>query len=249
MMARGPIQVRLLSRRGQEAHDPRTLSRAGCHPGRCGARRSLSVQQLNRGHAAGGGQRLGRHGVPDADHRVLVPCCRLVCTTSKRSQRGVRASVFTHLSPAMRSKRPGTDEGVNETFSGQGWSGCSAQHGRSTCRNCVCRSGIAAGWPIGDVAALALATLSYRLAPSHYGAIVYTHTAVFPYMLEGLIGRERLRQRSPALRRALALCHPGRRLCLVDQRGRGRIWGWYFSQARHGPRRRLRGERSQERAL
>lgn len=230
----GPIQVRLLSRRGQEAHDPRTLSgvRAAI---REGAERAGAYPYSNltvvvppvAGNGSGG-----------MEYPTLITVFSFPLPAGLHDVEEVAAhefghQYFYHLFASDEVEEAWLDEGVNETFSGwvmeRMFGRCGAVDLPYLCLSVWDRSWLAYRETLQHAA---LATPSYRLAPSHYGAIVYTHTAVFLHMLEGLIGRERLRQGLLRYGERSRFRHPGRRdfVSAISEGAREDL-GWYFSQA------------------
>lgn len=230
----GPIAIRLLTRAGQEGHTARTLAgvraaiweateRLGAYPY---SNLTVVVPPLP-GNGAGG-----------MEYPTLITVFSLPLPAGLHDIEETAAHEYGHqyfyqLFASDEVEEAWLDEGLNETFSGwvmqRMFGRCSAVNLPYLCLSAWDRSWLAYRESLRHAA---LATPSYRLPPSHYGSIVYTHTAVLLHMLEGLLGPDALREGLRRYGERSRFRHPGRRdFVAALSEGARQDLSWYFSQA------------------
>lgn len=230
----GEIEVRLLTRRGQEANNPRTLAGVRAAIGEATDRvgpypysNLTVVVPPFAGNGSGG-----------MEYPTLITVFSLPLPAGLHDIEEVAAheyghQYFYHLFASDEVEEAWLDEGVNETFSGWAmermFGRCSAVRLPYLCLSAWDRSWLAYRETLRHAA---IATPSYHLPLSHYGSIVYAHTAVMLHMLEQQIGGDRLREGFRRYAERARFRHPSRRdfvTALSD--GARQDLGWYFSQA------------------
>lgn len=230
----GPIQVRLLTRPGQEGHTARTLAgvraaiweateRAGAYPY---SNLTVIVPPF-AGNGSGG-----------MEYPTLITVFSLPLPAGLHDIEEVAAheyghQYFYHLFATDEVEEAWLDEGVNETFTSwvmeRMFGRCSALQLPYLCFSTWDRSWLAYRQSLRHAA---VATPSYRLSPGHYGSIVYQHTAVMLRMLELQIGSDRMRQGLRRYAERSRFRHPSRRdFVSALSEGARQDLGWYFSQA------------------
>ncbi len=230
----GPLQLRLMTRRGQEANDPRQLAgvraaiteaaqRVGPYPY---SNLTVIVPPV-RGNGSGG-----------MEYPTLITVFALPLPTGLHDLEETAAhefghQYFYHLFASDEVEEAWLDEGLNETFTGwvmeRMFGRCSAVQLPWLCMSTVERNWLAYR---ATTQRSALGRPSFRVPRSDYGAITYDHSAIFLRTLEGLIGDEKMRAGFARYAERARYRHPSRRdFVAALTEGARQDLSWFFNQA------------------
>ena len=230
----GPLDIRLLTRRGQEPHSRRHLAgvraavleaaeRVGPYP----YSNLTVVVPPFRGNGSGGME------YPTLITVFSLPLPQGLHELEETAAHEFGHQYFYHLFASDEVEEAWLDEGLNETFSG--WV-MERMFGRCSSVDLpwLCLSTVERNWLSyrATVQRGALATPSFRQPRHDYGSITYDHSAVLLRSLEGLIGRDRMRAGFQRYAERARFRHPSRRdfvAALSD--GARQDLGWFFDQA------------------
>jgi hypothetical protein len=229
----GPLQLRLLTRRGQEAHTARHLAgvraavleaaeRVGPYP----YSNLTVVVPPFAGNGSGG-----------MEYPTLITVLSLPMPEGLHEQEETAAhefghQYFYHLFASDEVEEAWLDEGLNETFSG--WV-MERMFGRCSSVDLpwLCLSTIERNWLAyrATTQRSAISVPSFAVPRHDYGSITYDHSAVLLRTLEGLIGSDRMRAGFQRYAERARFRHPSRQ-DFVAALGEGarQDLGWFFDQ-------------------
>lgn len=231
----GPLRVRLLTRRGQQAHTGRHLAslraavkeadaRLGAYP--YGA--ITVVIPPADGNGAGGME------YPTIITSVAVPSPAGIRFLEETTAHEYGHQFFYGLLGSDEFEEAWLDEGLNTTFTQ--WAMASLTGPRCTVIDLpwLCMNDRDTAWfAYRHVTRRApLSTHSYRLPRGTYAAMTYDQTAVTMNTLEGYLGAARMKDAVRRYAQRYRFQHPGRAdFTAALSEGAGEDLGWFFAQA------------------